>query len=400
MKITYIGHATLLLEIGGVHAPHRPELRSEARPIPAARVGAGIALEQLPELDAMLLTHAHADHLSFDSLDRLPRDIPLYAPPAVARWLRRLGLRARDAARRRASRSRSGDVTHPRGERRRTGQPLRLRPLAQRREHVSARRRTTRACFFAGDTALSRRHAPSGRAHAVERRTASSTSRCSRSAMRRGGSRASAGGTSRTTMRSTLFETTAGARAGAVSLGHVPPRDVDRARRDQPASRDADDPSPARDRVRILEPGESLVAAADAAARERRRPAQRDATVLGDGRHDRRARDRPGPRRAGDRAAESGPTRMTIAARAAATAWPARRARATLRARASTRRRTVLDESIVVARTTRPRRSRARTPSRSRHTAAACVPATVARGADRAPARGRRSRASSRAARC
>ena len=33
----------------------------------------GIALEELPTLDAILLTHAHADHLSFDSLDRLPR---------------------------------------------------------------------------------------------------------------------------------------------------------------------------------------------------------------------------------------------------------------------------------------------------------------------------------------
>ena len=45
----------------------------------------------LPSLDAILLTHAHADHLSFRSLDRLPREIPLFAPPAVATWLIRLG---------------------------------------------------------------------------------------------------------------------------------------------------------------------------------------------------------------------------------------------------------------------------------------------------------------------
>jgi L-ascorbate metabolism protein UlaG (beta-lactamase superfamily) len=50
-----------------------------------------VSIEALPKLDALLLTHAHADHLSFDSLDRLPRDIPLFAPPAVERWLRKRG---------------------------------------------------------------------------------------------------------------------------------------------------------------------------------------------------------------------------------------------------------------------------------------------------------------------
>ncbi|MDQ3672871.1 MAG: MBL fold metallo-hydrolase [Gemmatimonadota bacterium] len=51
----------------------------------------GIALDALPQLDAILVTHAHADHLSFDSLDALPRNIPLYAPPAVTRWLVKQG---------------------------------------------------------------------------------------------------------------------------------------------------------------------------------------------------------------------------------------------------------------------------------------------------------------------
>src|SRR5215216_5509881 len=91
MRITYIGHATLLIEAAGRRILTDPNFdETYGRFLPRASK-AGIALEELPKLDALLLTHAHADHLSFDSLDRLPRDVPLYAPPAVARWLQKRG---------------------------------------------------------------------------------------------------------------------------------------------------------------------------------------------------------------------------------------------------------------------------------------------------------------------
>jgi L-ascorbate metabolism protein UlaG (beta-lactamase superfamily) len=97
MRVTYIGHATLLLELDGVRILTDPNFEPKlGRLLP--RVSApGIALADLPKLDALLLTHAHADHLSFDSLERLPRDIPLIAPPAVAKWLRRLGFESASA---------------------------------------------------------------------------------------------------------------------------------------------------------------------------------------------------------------------------------------------------------------------------------------------------------------
>jgi L-ascorbate metabolism protein UlaG (beta-lactamase superfamily) len=93
VRITYIGHATLLLELGGRRLLTDPNfdehlggfLKRVSRP--------GIALDALPALDAVLLTHAHADHLSFDSLDRLPQDVPVFAPPAVQRWLAGKGYR-------------------------------------------------------------------------------------------------------------------------------------------------------------------------------------------------------------------------------------------------------------------------------------------------------------------
>jgi L-ascorbate metabolism protein UlaG (beta-lactamase superfamily) len=91
VKITYIGHATLLLEIGDSRILTDPNFETSlGRFLP--RVSApGIALDLLPKLDALLLTHAHADHLSFKSLDRLPSDIPLFAPSVIAKWLREKG---------------------------------------------------------------------------------------------------------------------------------------------------------------------------------------------------------------------------------------------------------------------------------------------------------------------
>lgn len=91
MKVTYVGHATLLLELGGVKLLTDPNFDWKLGGLLPRVTPPGIALENLPKLDAMLLTHAHADHLSFTSLDHLPRDIPLYAPPVIARWLRRRG---------------------------------------------------------------------------------------------------------------------------------------------------------------------------------------------------------------------------------------------------------------------------------------------------------------------
>ncbi len=91
MRITYIGHATLLLEVAGKRILTDPNFDPAlGRFLP--RVSApGIALGALPSLDAILLSHAHADHLSFESLDTLPKTIPLYAPRSIAKWLRARG---------------------------------------------------------------------------------------------------------------------------------------------------------------------------------------------------------------------------------------------------------------------------------------------------------------------
>lgn len=93
MRINYIGHATLLIEIGGSTVLTDPNFDPALGRFLKRVSPPGIALEALPALDAVLISHAHADHLSFDSLDQLRPDVPVIAPPKVAEWLVRRGYR-------------------------------------------------------------------------------------------------------------------------------------------------------------------------------------------------------------------------------------------------------------------------------------------------------------------
>ena len=63
LRVTYIGHATLLIEIGGKRLLTDPNFDPALGKFLPRVSAPGIALEALPKLDAILLTHAHADHL-------------------------------------------------------------------------------------------------------------------------------------------------------------------------------------------------------------------------------------------------------------------------------------------------------------------------------------------------
>lgn len=87
-RITYIGHATTLLEIGGVTLLTDPLL---SRRVTHLWRTAPLPGSQLHGLDAVLISHLHGDHLHLPSLRQLGRDVRLIVPEGTAPYLKRHG---------------------------------------------------------------------------------------------------------------------------------------------------------------------------------------------------------------------------------------------------------------------------------------------------------------------
>jgi L-ascorbate metabolism protein UlaG (beta-lactamase superfamily) len=90
-RLTWIGHASFLLTLGGAHVLVDPVFSSRIGWL-YRRFGApGLGIEDLPDLTAILITHNHYDHLDASSLKALPRTVPVIAPAGLGRLLRRWG---------------------------------------------------------------------------------------------------------------------------------------------------------------------------------------------------------------------------------------------------------------------------------------------------------------------
>ncbi len=84
--ITHVGHATFLIQVNGLNLVTDPVWSLRASPVSFAgpkRVNPpGIAFDDLPQIDAVLLTHNHYDHLDIATLERLvTRDDPQILTP-------------------------------------------------------------------------------------------------------------------------------------------------------------------------------------------------------------------------------------------------------------------------------------------------------------------------------
>ncbi len=101
-SLTWIGHDTFLLQIKGLNVLLDPHFSERASPLPFGEprrlVAPGLSFEQLPRIDAVLISHNHYDHLDLASVRRLYADhgahIRFFVPLGLKAWFANIGIAA------------------------------------------------------------------------------------------------------------------------------------------------------------------------------------------------------------------------------------------------------------------------------------------------------------------
>jgi L-ascorbate metabolism protein UlaG (beta-lactamase superfamily) len=101
LRITWIGHSTLLIEIDGLRILTDPVWSSRASFVsfagPKRFFPAPLSLSSLPALEAIIISHDHYDHLDAETIKKLAdKQIPFYCSLGVGQHLQKWGIRKED----------------------------------------------------------------------------------------------------------------------------------------------------------------------------------------------------------------------------------------------------------------------------------------------------------------
>lgn len=148
LAITWLGHATVLVEIDGVRVLTDPVLRDRIGPL--TRIAPSIDAGEIGTVDCVLLSHLHADHASAATLRAIARSGPIIGPPAARAWLLAKGfddvreLRADQKTPVAGVQVKATEAVHD----------GRRRPYGPAAEAIGFVITGTRSVYFAGDTDL------------------------------------------------------------------------------------------------------------------------------------------------------------------------------------------------------------------------------------------------------
>ena len=91
LDLAFLGHSTVTIDLDGVRIVTDPVTRSRVGPL--RRVEPVPGRDRLTDIDAVLISHLHWDHLDVPSLRDLGRGVPLFVPAGSGAWMRAAGFR-------------------------------------------------------------------------------------------------------------------------------------------------------------------------------------------------------------------------------------------------------------------------------------------------------------------
>ncbi len=91
--LTWIGHASFLVQLGGRSALVDPVMSSRLSGVVPRNVAPGLDWPAFPRIDVVLVTHNHRDHMDAPTLRRLGPEPVYVVPRGLGIWFERAGLR-------------------------------------------------------------------------------------------------------------------------------------------------------------------------------------------------------------------------------------------------------------------------------------------------------------------
>lgn len=89
LKITYIGHATALIQLGNQYFLTDPNFSNRIWPWHHRLQPPGLPAYQLPPLNALVVSQAHYDHLDIFSYKYFKSTVPIIVPKGLGKFLRK-----------------------------------------------------------------------------------------------------------------------------------------------------------------------------------------------------------------------------------------------------------------------------------------------------------------------